>query len=551
MAPASLSPTLEKNLRALGAQNRPLVDRLLQPSAVDHVILSPDGPSLYRHHGDLLPLDLRPAVLKKCLAGWPEDAQRACLFGLGLGELVAHLLRRRPGGRLVAWERDPYLVRETLSRWDYSASLESGRLELRLGVDLAADLSELSALPRVDHPTLRQVYAAEHSLIVAPPQAGRWIALGLGSVFVDELAGALHAEGHRVFPVELSRWPHKEIERALEALDPQCVMTVNTNPALSELCDRLGRPLIVWEVDPSLDRRPERVNANRSTRVFTNRKAALAGLQDAGYASVAYLPLAASQVDRHPVPLDELEERYRSQVCFVGASLAEGARASRRKFLHLYASWRCAPEENLEGFETHLDQVLAIQHADDVYRIPELAEEHYADFLDAARRSHTRQDPVQWLAEIAAAGKRWETITALGRQGITVWGDEGWADVHEHGGVYRGRAHPGAEINRIYSGGLINLDVNRMYQIDVVPLRVFEVLACGGFLLTEHCDPVADMFEVGRDLETYRSRVELVEKVEYFLAHPDEAGAIDAHGRETFLREHTLRNRVERMLADR
>ena len=34
-------------------------------------------------------------------------------------------------------------------------------------------------------------------------------------------------------------------------------------------------------------------------------------------------------------------------------------------------------------------------------------------------------------------------------------------------------------------------DVNRIYQPDVVPLRVFDVLACGAFLIAEHSEALA------------------------------------------------------------
>lgn len=49
-------------------------------------------------------------------------------------------------------------------------------------------------------------------------------------------------------------------------------------------------------------------------------------------------------------------------------------------------------------------------------------------------------------------------------------------------------------------------------------MRIFEVTGCGAFLLTEHYDNLADYFEIGKEIETFRDARELLEKVRYYLA---------------------------------
>ena len=551
MSSASLTPTLEKNLRALSVSDRVLAERLLEPCAVDHVILSPDGPPLVRHHGALLPMGVEPDAREALLDGWPADAPEALLFGLGLGEVLAHLLRRRPDGRLIAFERDPWLVRETLSRWDYSSYLESGRLRIMLGVDLALDLPHLAALPRVEHPTLRDVYEPERRLLEDPAADGPWAAVGLGGHFVDDLAAALRGEGYRAVPVELARWSKLELRGALSRLDPALVITVNMQEGLDELCASLEKPLYVWEVDPSVDRLVPPTHAE-TTRVFTCRRTRVDDLEAAGYESVAHLPLAADPEKRRPVALDEgAAAHYGAPVCFVGASLAASAEEYRRKFLHLYATWRCGPEAGLDEGDACLETLLAAQRADDTTdRIPELAQEYFGEFLRAARISRTRQDPVSWLDEIAAAEKRQRYVSSLGEFGVRVWGDDGWSSIDQHGGRYMGRAEHRDELTRIYSSGALHVDVNRLVQPDTVSLRVFEVLACGGFLLAEHSDALDALFAVGVELETYRTQAQLREKVTHFVAHPDEAAAIAANGRAAVLERHPGGPRVRTMLGE-
>jgi len=550
MTPTSLTHVLDKNLRALATRDPLLAERLHETPAGDHIILSPDGPSLIRHHGVLLPLEVAPADLGAALGPGQEDQPELLLFGLGLGELLAHVLRRRPEGRVTGFERDPWLIQETLSRWDYSASLESGRLQLVLGVDLALDLERVAGLPRVDHPTLSEVYRQELELLETREPAGPWAAVGLGGHFADDLAAALRATGYRVAPVELRRWSNAELREALARLDPALVVTVNFQEGLDQLCAEQGRPLYVWEVDPNANRLAPPAHPE-NTHLFACGRRQVEALRDAGYDGATHLPLAADPIKRHPIHLDEGEAaHYDASVCFVGNSLAGAALEYRRKFLHLYASWSGGSEADLAECEAQLEALLAEQRGDgSTFVVPELAAERFSEFLEAARISGTRQDPVSWLAEIAAADKRQTYVHDLGEFGVRVWGDEGWAEVSSTGGRYMGRAGHHEELTRIYSSDAIHVDVNRLCQPDVVSLRVFDVLACGGFLLAEHTDEFEGLFAVGVELETYRTQAELHEKVCHFLDHPDEARAIAMRGHAAVLERHTVAHRVRSMLG--
>ena len=48
-------------------------------------------------------------------------------------------------------------------------------------------------------------------------------------------------------------------------------------------------------------------------------------------------------------------------------------------------------------------------------------------------------------------------------------------------------------INHVYSNGGIHLVINRLYQNDMITLRVFEVLACGGFILAEYSEALEEL----------------------------------------------------------
>lgn len=75
-------------------------------------------------------------------------------------------------------------------------------------------------------------------------------------------------------------------------------------------------------------------------------------------------------------------------------------------------------------------------------------------------------------------------------------------------------------------------------------MRLFEATAMGSCLLTEAAANMADLFEADRELVTYRSIGEAIEKTRYLLDHEAERAAIARAGRERTLRDHTLVQRT-------
>ncbi len=83
---------------------------------------------------------------------------------------------------------------------------------------------------------------------------------------------------------------------------------------------------------------------------------------------------------------------------------------------------------------------------------------------------------------------------------------------------------------------------------DSVNARLFEATGCGGFVLTENRPAVGDFFAPGREVATFDSRADLLEKVKYYLAHPDERKAIAEAGCRRAHRDHTYEIRLRRLL---
>ena len=78
--------------------------------------------------------------------------------------------------------------------------------------------------------------------------------------------------------------------------------------------------------------------------------------------------------------------------------------------------------------------------------------------------------------------------------------------------------------------------------------RVFEVLACGGFLMTGKADDsIGEYFVPGKEIVEFSGADDLVDKAKYYLEHDSERQAIAKAGYERTIREHTYIQRFEKI----
>lgn len=74
-------------------------------------------------------------------------------------------------------------------------------------------------------------------------------------------------------------------------------------------------------------------------------------------------------------------------------------------------------------------------------------------------------------------------------------------------------------------------------------LREFEAPMSGALYCTGYMDELAEMFELDKEVVVYRNRHELLDKMRYYLSHPNEADRIRAAGLSRALRCHTYQQR--------
>ena len=130
-------------------------------------------------------------------------------------------------------------------------------------------------------------------------------------------------------------------------------------------------------------------------------------------------------------------------------------------------------------------------------------------------------------------GQRPKTIEYLKNKGLSVQTfGRGWAT----GEI------PVDELVKTYNRSRINLGfgtVGDSTDLFCLKGRDFEVPMSGGFYLTQYHPELEQWFEIGKEIECYRDMDDMVEKIRYYLSHPDKADEIRNAGYERATKEHT------------
>ena len=81
-----------------------------------------------------------------------------------------------------------------------------------------------------------------------------------------------------------------------------------------------------------------------------------------------------------------------------------------------------------------------------------------------------------------------------------------------------------------------------------LPLRIFDILGCGGFVLSNYQPELPELFTPDEELVAYSSPEELKELVAYYLEHDKERKEIAHNGFEKVKTHYTYPIRLEQML---
>ena len=322
------------------------------------------------------------------------------------------------------------------------------------------------------------------------------------------------------------------------------VLSVNYYPVISEACMKKDIKYIAWCYDNPLNvENIEDTLNNPVNYVFLFDKIQFWNYVQKGFETVYHLPLGVNRSRFLNFKLQKSDyKKYNAEVSFVGnlyesrvhellAPMNEYTKGYLKSLMNLqsqvygyYLFDELITEEVIENVNS---QYIAL-NPDTKFKVSKAA-------LTFAMASEVTRN--ERLILLNLCGRRYDTrLYSYDKSDLI-------KDVINCGSV-----DYVTEMPKVFACSKINLNPTlRMIQTGI-PLRAFDIMASGGFLMSNYQEELMEYFENEEDMVIYESIEDALDKIKFYLSHEELRSKIAENGRRKTLEEHSLQECMEKIL---
>lgn len=376
------------------------------------------------------------------------------------------------------------------------------------------------------------------------------------SICEDAVIRGLKELGHTVYEVILeveNKSPSGQeildaVVMGMEKSNADIIFSINYYPALSEIARVYKLLYYSWIVDAPVLELYSKTIKNRCNRVFIFDSELYREISVYNPYNIFYLPLASDcdfyqKAIRHASLADI--EKYTHNISFVGSLYTEkcpydkvknlspkisgylhGIMKAQEKIYGYYFVEELLSDELVDEFVKNYDGYYLAGEEDLLTKKRTLAQFYIGNKITAMERV----DTFKYLSEKFEV----DIYTTSDTKEIPKLKNHGTIMTH-------------TKMPIVFNKSTINLNPTSKPIRSGIPLRIFDLLACEGFVLCNYQSDLLNEFLPGEELDIYSSIEELEEKIRYYLSHTDVCREIAHNGYEKVSKYHTYPLRLEQM----
>ena len=330
----------------------------------------------------------------------------------------------------------------------------------------------------------------------------------------------------------------KRLKGMLGELKPDFVISnnglgVDMSGSIPEVLSAQGIPFVTWYTDePNLVETEGSLKYHtRGTLVFCFDRVYISALQERGFAYVGHLPLGVNTDRFHPAQGEALAD-----VIFVGSTGIKQIEEIRVKLERMGV--------DPQAINPSIEELVRLYLKNWSAQVEEVFKGHY----------HGRSLPEEalgivyaWIELRAGQSLRVRLLSQLKGEHLRIIGEQAWKSIFEEK-YYAGEIpYKGHNLAGVYSAYSIVLNISRPQLKTAVNQRVYDVPACGGFLLTDMREELSELFAEG-EMAIYTYDDDLAAKVRYYLTRPDARRRMALAARQKIVANHTYVHRIRTIL---
>lgn len=266
-----------------------------------------------------------------------------------------------------------------------------------------------------------------------------------------------------------------------------------------------------------------------------------------GYTNVYYLPLAADTAWTEKLVITEEEiKRYGCDMSFVGSLYGDNLYDRyierfpgeiQRTFTEMMekSAFQWDGQDRLGAFLPPEVAALVKGRCPELYTRPyELSDAYYLkEYFFARKLTHIERT---LLMEILA--ERYDIHLYTRNDETVPEGIRRFPPVSQMEGGFK-----------VFYSSKINLNITMRSIESGVPLRVFDIMSVGGFVLSNYQEEIPELFEEGKEIVTFRTPEELIEKADYYLKHEKERMKIGINGYKKVKKCYTYEHQLNKIIS--
>lgn len=364
----------------------------------------------------------------------------------------------------------------------------------------------------------------------------------LGMDVVEKTVSAAEKEASVTRRIEL-------LSNTLRKIQPVFVFSINFFPILADLCSIYQTLYLCLTVDSPVLELFSKSIQHPTNRIFMFDRSQYDYFRPFNPDHIFHLPLAVNG-KRFAGTIADISAndyaKYRHDISFVGSLYTEHNPFHTMPALPDYAAGYidAIAESSLKIYGYNfMEESLT----DDIIECIRTADHSLFSFSNTVKDAARYIAAHHYVGMQASETERIRTLNTLAeRFNVHLYTGSGTAclhKVHTHGKI--NSLH---EMPKVFFLSKINLNITIRPIQSGLPLRIFDILGCGGFLMTNYQPELSEHFIIGTDLEAYGSLEELTEKCEYYLSHEEKRRQIAKNGQQKALQNHSWQKRLTEML---
>lgn len=341
----------------------------------------------------------------------------------------------------------------------------------------------------------------------------------------------------------------KDIIMEIRTFSPDFVFSFNYFPIISLACKKADMRYVSWVYDSPYVLLYSYTVIYPGNYIFLFDKDLYMEFHKAGISTIFYLPLAANTDRLCKMTNYQLCQsspwNVQTDIAFVGSLYTEKYCFYDRlegisPYTRGYLEGIMAAQKQIYGYN-FIQELLNDEIIHDLMRVmpmqPDPTSVESPDYL-YAQYVINRQ---------ITATERTELLTSIGEHfSYDLYTPD--KNLYLPGAINHGAVDYYTMAPYVFKNAKINLNITLRSIKSGIPLRAFDIMGAGGFLLTNWQSDFSDCYISGEDFVFFENKQDLLHKLHYYLQHDDERLAIAEQGFKRTALHHTYKHRIEEII---